>query len=125
MKRILLVFALLMVSALASKAMAEDESCIVRLWDDAGYTDRILTVRCYQDVPDMNYINSDSGKKGFNDKTSSVKYNIPEGWEVILYENDHYRKRPYPLKGKGEIPDLGYFNDKTSSLKWKKIGSAD
>jgi hypothetical protein len=71
----------------------------------------------------MNFINSDSGQPGFNDKTSSVKYNIPSGWEVVLYENHHYEKRPYVLKGKGEIPDLGYFNDKTSALKWQKAGS--
>jgi hypothetical protein len=92
----------------------------VRLYDDAGFTDRILTVRFGRDIGNMHYVRSDDGKSGFNDKASSVKYSVPDGWQAVLYENNNYSKRGYALKGSGSIPDLGYFGDKCSSLRWER-----
>jgi outer membrane murein-binding lipoprotein Lpp len=92
----------------------------VRLYDDAGFTDRILTVRFGRDIGNMHYVNSDDGKAGFNDKASSVKYSVPAGWHAILYENNNYSKRGYSLKGAGSIPDMGYFGDKCSSIRWER-----
>ncbi len=92
----------------------------VRLYDDAGFTDRILTVRFGRDIGNMHYVSSDDGKSGFNDKASSVKYNVPAGWQAVLYENNNYSKRGYSLKGSGSIADLGYFGDKCSSIRWER-----
>lgn len=102
-------------------AVAANPTGYVRLYDDAGFTDRILTVRFGRDIGNMHYVNSDDGKSGFNDKASSVKYSVPAGWQAVLYENDNYSKRGYALKGSGSIPDLGYFGDKCSSLRWERI----
>lgn len=92
----------------------------VRLYDDKGFTDRILTVRFGRDVGNMHYVHSDDGKSGFNDKASAVKYSVPSGYKAVLYENNNYSKRGYELKGSGSVADLGYFNDKCSSLRWEK-----
>ncbi len=92
----------------------------VRLYDDAGFTDRILTVPFGRDIGNMHYVKSNDGKDGFNDKASSVKYSVPPGWQAILYENNNYAKRGYALKGSGSIPDLGYFGDKCSSIRWER-----
>jgi hypothetical protein len=94
----------------------------VRLYDDAGFTDRILTVRFGRDIGNMHYVSSDDGKSGFNDKASSVKWSVPAGWQAVLYENNNYSKRGYVLKGSGSTPDLGYFGDKCSSIRWEKAG---
>lgn len=95
----------------------------VRLYDDAGFTDRSLTIRFGRDIGNMHYVSSDDGKSGFNDKASSVKYSVPAGWQAVLYENDNYSKRGYALKGSGSIPDLGYFGDKCSSVRWEQVGN--
>lgn len=102
---------------------AAKASGYVRLYDDAGFTDRSLTIRFGRDIGNMHYVSSDDGKSGFNDKASSVKYSVPAGWQAVLYENDNYSKRGYALKGSGSIPDLGYFGDKCSSVRWEQVGN--
>jgi hypothetical protein len=104
----------------AAAATPTKASGYVRLYDDAGFTDRILTVRFGRDIGNMHYISSDDGKSGFNDKASSVMWSVPPGWQAVLYENDNYSKRGYVLKGSGSVPDLGYFGDKCSSIRWEK-----
>ncbi|HSA59411.1 MAG TPA: hypothetical protein VLJ37_06965 [bacterium] len=106
----------------ATAATPTKASGYVRLYDDAGFTDRILTVRFGRDIGNMHYVSSDDGKSGFNDKASSVKWSVPAGWQAVLYENNNYSKRGYVLKGSGSVPDLGYFGDKCSSLRWERAG---
>jgi hypothetical protein len=106
--------------ASAAPAAEAKPTGYVKLWDDAGFTDRSLTVHFGRDIGNMRNVNSDDGKSGFNDKCSSVKWSVPPGWQAVLYENDNYSKRGYVLKGTGSVPDLGYFGDKTSSLRWEK-----
>lgn len=103
-----------------AEQIAQKLSGYVRLYDDAGFTDRILTVRFGRDIGNMHYVSSDDGKSGFNDKASSVKYSVPAGYQAVLYENNNYAKRGYVLKGTGSMADLGYFGDKCSSLRWEK-----
>lgn len=92
----------------------------VKLYDDKGFSDRVLTVSFGRDIGDLHRVSSDDGKSGFNDKASAAKYSVPEGWEAVLYENNSYSKRGYSLKGSGSVPDLGYFSDKCSSIRWEK-----
>lgn len=103
-----------------AEQIAQKLTGYVRLYDDAGFTDRILTVRFGRDIGNMHYVSSDDGKSGFNDKASSVKYSVPAGYQAVLYENNNYAKRGYVLKGTGSMADLGYFGDKCSSLRWEK-----
>lgn len=51
----------------------------VRLFDDKSYGDRVLTVNGGTDHPNLDNVKSDDGKKGFGDKTSSVRFQIPKG----------------------------------------------
>jgi len=72
------------------------------------------------DIPDMKTAVTDDGKKGFDDRASSAKYDIPAGWEVVLYADANYQKRVYVLKGAGEAKDLSKGEDKISSLRWEQ-----
>lgn len=115
------------VCVFAIPAMAADLTDInkgwVRLYDDKGFKDRVLTVKYPKDVVNMNDVKSDNGKKGFGDKTSSVKWQIPKGWKVVLFDDHDYKDSTYELVGTGtvkEVSDLGSFSDKCSSLRWEK-----
>ena len=95
----------------------------VKLYDDENFTDRALTIKYPNNVKDMHNVKSDDGKSGFNDKTTSVKWYLPIGWQVILYDDDNYRDSQFPLIGTGKLEviyHLGSFSDKTSSLKWEE-----
>ena len=58
------------------------------------------------------------GQLGFNDKASSVKYSVPSGWTLVLYD-DYYSGKSLPLTGTGEISNLGDFGDDCTSLRWE------
>lgn len=89
------------------------------LYDDKNYSDRSLTVEFQEDVPSMHTVVA-GGETGFNDKASSVIYDIPAGWAVVLYDDTNYSDTPKKLTGKGQLADLGSFSDKCSSLRWEK-----
>ncbi|NJR60706.1 MAG: hypothetical protein HC769_18880 [Cyanobacteria bacterium CRU_2_1] len=96
----------------------------VQLFDDKGFIDRCLTVPYGVFHRDFHSVRSDDGKKGFNDKTSSLRYQIPVGWQAVLYDDNGWRDSPYYLIGTGrveEIPDLGSYSDKASSIAWQRI----
>ncbi len=113
-------FIAVLLFVLTQTATAFAGNWYVKLYDDAGFTDRSLTVGYKQDIQNMHNIHSDDGKLGFNDKASSVKYCIPQSWQVSLYEDKYYANRAYVLKGCGEEKDMTYFGDKTSSLRWER-----
>jgi len=63
------------------------------------------------------------GKK-FNDKLSSLKYQIPKTYKIILYEHEYYKGKRTEFLGTGKvklIPVFNKFNDKVSSLKLVKM----
>ncbi len=102
------------------EARASKQSGWVKLYDDKGFSDRVLTIRFGRDLGNLHYVSSDDGKSGFNDKASAARYSVPDGWQAVLYENNNYSKRGYALTGNGSIADLGYFSDKCSSIRWEK-----
>lgn len=85
----------------------------VRLYQDKGFIGHSVTVRFKQNISDFHSI-------GMNDTVSSVKYNVPRGWEAILYRNSGFTRSPYVLQGSGSIPDLGTLEDEASSLEWRR-----
>mgnify|MGYP000515554146 CR=1 FL=1 len=100
----------------------------VDLFDDTYFKDRQLTLKYGNSPTNFDNISSDDGKKGFGDKTSSVRWQIPKGYKCVLYDDNGYRDRKIELVGNGllqEIKDLNTknFGDKTSSLKWFEISS--
>ncbi len=92
----------------------------VQLYDGKSFKDSAITINFDTNIPDLSKAAGDNGKEGFGDKASSVKYEIPPGWEVVLYDDVNYQKRGRVLKGSGEIPDLSNFSDKCSSLRWEQ-----
>lgn len=107
-------------AATATPAPAAKPTGYVKLYDDKGFTDRVLTIGLGRDLGNLEYTGSDDGKGGFNDKASSVKYSVPAGWKAVLYEDNNYRNRGYELTGSGSVADLGYFSDKCSSVRWEQ-----
>jgi hypothetical protein len=96
----------------------------VQLFDDKSFKDRVLTVKGENDIKDLKNVKSDNGEKGFNDKASSLKFQIPEGWELVLFDDHDYKDSGLELKGTGKVgdmSDLGSFSDKASSMRWERI----
>lgn len=95
----------------------------VIMYDDEGFSDRSLEVP-FKYSKTTQYQNlrhaTASGKKGFNDKATSVKWKLPSGWQCTMYENDSFSKRKFVLRGNGKvqmISHLGWFGDKASSFR--------
>ncbi|MFP2923962.1 hypothetical protein ACLESO_01845 [Pyxidicoccus sp. 3LG] len=114
-------------AALQEGALTSSSSAItieeawVELYDDTGFADRRLTIRYPTEHTNYGNVFSDNGQKGFNDKASSVRYHIPAGYRMVLYDDSGYQDSQYYLIGTGnieEISSLGSFSDKTSSSRW-------
>lgn len=95
----------------------------VELYDDKAYGDRKLTIRYPATIEDMKDATSDDGKAGFNDKASSAKWQIPAGWQAVLFDDTNHKDSRCELIGTGGVeanPDLGSFSDKCSSIRWEQ-----
>ncbi len=99
----------------------------VELYDDNNFSDRRLTIRYNQNISNLESTISDNGQRGFNDKTSSVRFQIPRGYKLVLYDDKGYSDRKLELIGTGRLEDKEYrnldsknFGDKTSSLRWER-----
>ena len=62
-------------------------------------------------------------KKGFNDKISSIRYQLPKGTVYRLYTHDNYKRPYFDLVGTGQVkenPDLFIerFHDRVSSSRY-------
>jgi hypothetical protein len=110
---------LLIAVAFASPLFAAaPEGSYVQLFENKDLKGKAAMIKT--DTPDLKAAASDDGKNGFDDRASSVKYDIPPNWEVVLYEDANYQKRVYVLKGTGEIKDLSTGEDKVSSVRWEQ-----
>ncbi len=99
----------------------------VELYDDKGFKDRRLTIRYLEHpagVPDFKKIKSDDGKKGFGDKASAAKWQIPPGWQAVIHDDQNFKDSRLELVGTGrvhEMADFGSFSDKGSSMRWERV----
>ena len=96
----------------------------VELYDDKAFADRKLTIRHPNNVANMKDATSDDGKEGFNDKASSAKWQIPTGWQAVLFDDADFKDSRLELVGTGRVevnPDFGSFSDKCTSLRWEQI----
>ncbi len=96
----------------------------IHLYDDKNFKDRVYQMNgdAIKDIPDYKNITA-SGKKGFGDKVSSVRFRLPKGKVYTLYEDDNYGGDKYDLTGTGKVVDLKElkgFNDDTSSSRFTK-----
>jgi hypothetical protein len=116
--RVMFLFSLLAIPAVASAADG-----FVQFFDDKDFKGSAVTINSGTNVPDMKSQATDDGKKGFNDRASAVKYQIPAGWEGAIYDDANYQKRVYVLRGTGEMKDLSKASDKLSSFRWESTGT--
>lgn len=110
---------------LPSTAVAADEGW-VQLFEGPEFTGRRLTIHYPTDIRKLEDITSDEGMKGFEDKVSSVKWCLPEGYSFVLYEDPLFKGKQTELKGNGQIQqinDLERHNQvarQASSVRWLK-----
>jgi hypothetical protein len=98
----------------------------------AGLHDKISSIRTYSGARVTVYKNSNyssdnmlvqsdlssMGTYDFNDKISSINWNVPTGKYAILYKDNNYTGRPVTITG--NVSSLGSsfgFNDKATSLR--------
>jgi hypothetical protein len=93
----------------------------VRLYDKKGFSGRTLTIRYPQDMPDLGHATADNGEANFNDVTSSMKWQIPDGWVFILFEDPNFKEGRFPLIGTTKVEsDPGPIAGKPSSGRWER-----
>jgi hypothetical protein len=95
----------------------------VELYSDTNFRGSTATIKYPKTVTDLSAFSSDEGKIGFEDTARSVKWQVPEGWQVVLYDDADYKGNKFPLFGTGKVEsnsDLGAFAGKTSSLRWER-----
>lgn len=92
----------------------------IQFYDDKDFKGSEVLINAGTDVTDMKEAVTVDGKKGFNDRASSAKYDVPSGLEAVLYDDANFQKRIYVLKGTGELKDLSKAMDKVSSVRWEQ-----
>jgi hypothetical protein len=92
----------------------------VRLFEKDGYTSDSLTVRYPQDVSSYKNMAGDNGKRGF-DNPRSAKWQIPEGWQFVLYDDTGFKSARFPLVGSGKVESMpGPIAGHASSGRWER-----
>jgi len=91
----------------------------VELYDDSDFSDRGIIID-NADHQLRDYKNYDK-VEGFEDKASSVRWCMPPGYKMRLWEDKSFKGKVLDLKGRGErnLKDAGW-NDKVSSSQWDR-----
>ncbi|MEM9545306.1 MAG: hypothetical protein AAGA77_05000 [Bacteroidota bacterium] len=111
---------------------------VIELYDDANFSDRCMRIYGYHGKKEYSHYKKVFVEdEQFNDKISSIRYQIPKGKTYLLFEKDSFKGKVIKLKGTGkmeEIPNLKKPNksdipdkyeipkkmgDKISSSKWE------
>lgn len=61
--------------------------------------------------------------KAMDNKASSMRWNLPPGVVVVLYDLVNGQKRRMPIWGNGEMMDMRFMNDRVSAWAWYNIGA--
>lgn len=96
----------------------------VEMHDDTELRGRKLTIRPGTDVRSLDGVPTDDGDDGFEDLAASVRWNIPVGWQLVLFEHKNFEGNRLELKGTGRTETtnhLGCFTDSASSARWEHI----
>ena len=105
------------------KMVTDIEDGFVELYAGKNFEGARLVVKGKTDIPNLEKVSSDDGKKKLEGKVSSAKHQIPEGWKAVLYAEKNYKGPSYVLRGTGRIdeaPDLAKLNNKASSVRWER-----
>ncbi len=95
----------------------------VELYSDKDFKGRTLTIKYPKFYSDLSAVPADDGTKDFGAVAQSAKWQIPAGWEAILYSKDNYGGDKFPLFGTGKVEsnnDLGAFAKEADSIRWER-----
>lgn len=99
----------------------------VELYDNAEYGGARLTLQnLAQEGNIKNYKDLRVTGRHFGDRAQSAKYQIPKGYEYVLYEHHDYKKPIIWLRGTGEPevePDFAALGHRVSSSQWRRVGT--
>lgn len=111
---------------------------IIELYDDTDFNDRCLKIHGTFQSTLRDYSSIIVEHDQFNDKVSSIRFQLPKDVRYVLYEHRDHLGKSMEIKGTGKmehIPDLDVvqdndhckipipFGDKISSSKFKSPGS--
>ena len=93
----------------------------VSLYEEEGFRGRVVTIKYPKDAPDLGAERTDDGKLGFNDQARSVRWQIPNGWQFILYDERNARGKHLDLIGTGKVEsNYGPLTGDASSGRWER-----
>jgi PAS domain-containing protein len=99
-------------SRFVRETIVSDGEAWIELFDDDRFRDRRLSVAgttggLFRDYGDITV----EGQRGFNDKVSSARWQLPVGRTYRLYQHDGYRGRTLDLHGSGRVEEIADLDD--------------
>lgn len=97
-------------------------SGIIELYEHKHFKGRVLKLYGHHHAEIPSYRKLKVQGSSFNDKLSSVRYQLAEGESYVLYEHENFKGKKRILRGNGKtlsLADLGKFNDRCSSSKFE------
>jgi hypothetical protein len=95
----------------------------VELYSEPGFRGRTLTIKYPKGYSDLSAVPADDGTKDFGSKAQSVKWQIPQGWQAVMFSGSDYKGDKFPLFGTGKVEsnsDLGAFNGQADSVRFER-----
>ena len=115
-------FFLLFAATLALCTPAHADGGWIQVFKDDAYGGDTKTINFRTSYSNLRNIRwDDNTNDGMNDDITSIRYVVPEGWELQLCSDSNYRDVLRALRGSGEIAHLRNDHDKISSIRWVKL----
>jgi hypothetical protein len=106
------------------KDSVTEDNAWLEMYEEIYFQDRRFAILGTKEMTLPNFDKVNAQGTGFEDKASSIRFQLPKGSKCILYEHKDFKKKlPFELKGTGEVvelPDLnGMIGDEVLSMAGK------
>ncbi len=102
--------------------VANEQGAFARLYQRKNFKGARLTVTFNENIANLRQVTGDEGERGFENEVESARWLIPEGWNLVLYENRDFSGDAIELQGSANMESsstLERFEGRASSLRWE------
>lgn len=106
------------------KKISYKRDLIIELFEHKNFNGKVIRIfgERYSKLTDFKKVFVEG--ESFNDKVSSLRMILPEGYKFVLYHDQKFKGEPLPFPGNGHYQDWSEFvdvNDKFSSCRIEKL----